>query len=67
MCHVSEDVQLVSATLKLGILCFGRDCSRHRTLDGTISPTAARGAINGAGPLITAVTGSGTVTFEIGK
>jgi len=35
--------------------------------DGTISPRAARGSINGGGPLITAVTGDGTVTIEIGK
>lgn len=35
--------------------------------DGTISPRAARGSINGGGPLITAVTGDGTVTIEIGQ
>ncbi len=35
--------------------------------DGTISPNSARGTINGGGPRITAVTGGGTVTFEIGK
>jgi hypothetical protein len=35
--------------------------------DGTISPRAARGSINGGGPRITAVTGDGTVTIEIGQ
>jgi hypothetical protein len=40
---------------------------RGLAFDGTVSPRAARGSIHGGGPQIMAVTGDGTVTFEIAR